>query len=193
MAGERSDSCPRLLPRALSLGDNHTNRGLYETQNTHHTKIRVHAVSANYKIERYHIPYSQKIWQECLCYHRCNCVVVLLVQLGRQWSILYSRKYWRELNLAVEPKIAITRILADLSLAVRYGIAIRIYVSRKFGEFSFGGCNIDRQTTKFNRLSKQRCLQRLNPKTIHHCSISSLVNTGSFDPLPPNTQACMHT
>ena len=26
----------------------------------------------------------------------------------------YSRKYWRELNLAVEPEIAIGRILADL-------------------------------------------------------------------------------
>ena len=48
--------------------------------------------------------------------------------------LLYSWKYWRELNLAVEPKIAIGRILVDLNLAVRYGIAIRIilYVSRKF-------------------------------------------------------------
>ena len=36
----------------------------------------------------------------------------------------YSRKYWRELNLVVEPKIT--------NLAVRYRIAIRIYVSRKF-------------------------------------------------------------
>ena len=44
----------------------------------------------------------------------------------------YSRKYWRALNLAVEPKIAIERILADLNLAVRYGIAIHIYASRKF-------------------------------------------------------------
>ena len=41
--------------------------------------------------------------------------------------IPYSRKYWRELNLVVEPQIAITRILVDLNLAVRYGIAIRIY------------------------------------------------------------------
>ena len=41
------------------------------------------------------------------------------------YSILYSRKYWRELNLVVEPKI---RILADLNLAVRYGIAIRIII-----------------------------------------------------------------
>ena len=38
----------------------------------------------------------------------------------------YSRKYWRELNLVVEPQIAITRILADLNLAVRYGIAMRV-------------------------------------------------------------------
>ena len=45
--------------------------------------------------------------------------------------IPYSPKYWRALNLAVEPKIAISRILADLNLAVRYGIAIRIYASRK--------------------------------------------------------------
>ena len=32
--------------------------------------------------------------------------------------VLYSRKYWRELNLAVGPKIAIAKILADLNLAV---------------------------------------------------------------------------
>ncbi len=44
----------------------------------------------------------------------------------------YNRKYWRELNLAVEPKIAIAIILADLNLAVRYGIAICIYASRIF-------------------------------------------------------------
>ena len=49
-----------------------------------------------------------------------------------QGELPYSWKYWRALNLAVEPKIAIERILADLNLAVRYGIAIRIYASRKF-------------------------------------------------------------
>ena len=47
-------------------------------------------------------------------------------------NVPYSQKYWQELNLAVEPKIAIVRILADLYLAVQYRIAIRIYVSRKF-------------------------------------------------------------
>ena len=56
------------------------------------------------------------------------------------YGIPHSWKYWQELNLVVEPKIAIARILADLNLAVRYGIAIRIhvhvsYVSRKFGRF----------------------------------------------------------
>ena len=49
--------------------------------------------------------------------------------------IPYSRKYWQELNLAVEPQIAITRILADLNLVVQYGIAVHIYVSRKNGGF----------------------------------------------------------
>ena len=42
------------------------------------------------------------------------------------YSIPYSQKYWRELNLVVEPKITIARILVDLNLAVRYGIAIHI-------------------------------------------------------------------
>ena len=62
----------------------------------------------------------------------------------------YSQKYWRELNLAVEPKIAIARILLDLNLVVWYGIAIRIYASRKFWQIQSGSCNIDRQIAKFN-------------------------------------------
>ena len=33
--------------------------------------------------------------------------------------LLYSQKYWRELNLAVGSKIAIAKILVDLNLAVR--------------------------------------------------------------------------
>ena len=40
---------------------------------------------------------------------------------------IYSRKYWRGLNLVVEPKIAIARILADLNLVVQYGITIHKY------------------------------------------------------------------
>ena len=50
----------------------------------------------------------------------------------RSGRIHVAENISRELNLAVKPQIAITRILADLNLAVRYGIAIRIYVSRKF-------------------------------------------------------------
>ena len=47
----------------------------------------------------------------------------------------YSWKYWRELNLVVEPKITIARILADLNLAVRYRIAIHIYARGNFDGF----------------------------------------------------------
>ena len=32
--------------------------------------------------------------------------------------IRYSWKYWRELNLVVGPKMAITKILADLNLVI---------------------------------------------------------------------------
>ena len=53
---------------------------------------------------------------------------VSIVHALRVNNMPYSRKYWRELNLVVEPKITIARILADLNLAVRYGIAIHIYV-----------------------------------------------------------------
>ena len=47
----------------------------------------------------------------------------------------YNWKYWRELNLAAEPRIAITRIWADLNLADRHNIIyiyIYIYASMKF-------------------------------------------------------------
>ena len=54
--------------------------------------------------------------------------------------ILYSQKYWRELNLVVEPKIAITRILVDL---IGTGSP---YVYMRAG---FGGYNTDHQTAKF--------------------------------------------
>ena len=36
------------------------------------------------------------------------------------------------LNLAVGPQIGIAKILADLNLAVRYGIATCIYASMKY-------------------------------------------------------------
>ena len=50
----------------------------------------------------------------------CVCVCIMCMY------VLYSWKYWWELNLAVEPQITITRILVDLNLVVWYGIAIRI-------------------------------------------------------------------
>ena len=48
------------------------------------------------------------------------------------YKVPYSRKYWRELNLVVGSQIAIANVLADLNLAVRYGIAIHIYAGKKF-------------------------------------------------------------
>ena len=57
-----------------------------------------------------------------------NLLMVATVFIG----LPYSQKYWWALNLAVKPKIAVARLLADLNLAVRYGIAICIYTNRKF-------------------------------------------------------------
>ena len=47
----------------------------------------------------------------CAC---IMCIPLLELKLLHDLEIPYSRKYWRELNLAVEPKITIARILADL-------------------------------------------------------------------------------
>ena len=64
-----------------------------------------------------------------VCYHDtvaffwalwlCSNVKGLTVtrKLNHAWYILYSRKYWWELNLAV--RMAIAKILADLNLAAR--------------------------------------------------------------------------
>ena len=60
--------------------------------------------------------------------------------------ILYSRKYWRELNLAVGPKIAIAKISVDLNLGVWQGIAIHIYASRKYWRILIW--RLQRQTAK---------------------------------------------
>ena len=80
-------------------------------------------------------------YMECVygCFHfpgpkstmSLNIMVYIFIHYMYK-CIPYSQKYWRELNLAVEPKIAIAGILVDLNLAVWYGIAIRIYASRKF-------------------------------------------------------------
>ena len=46
-----------------------------------------------------------------MCVHYDVCV---------ECGIPYSRKYWRELNLAVGSQMAIAKALADFNLAVRY-------------------------------------------------------------------------
>ena len=49
--------------------------------------------------------------------------------------IPYSRKYWRELDLAVGPKRAIAKMLADLNSAVQYKINIRIKYDTQVRKF----------------------------------------------------------
>ena len=63
--------------------------------------------------------------------------------------LLYSRKYWLELNLEVGSQLAITKKLADFNLVVWYRIAIRIlYASKKFWRILIW--QLQRQTTKFS-------------------------------------------
>ena len=50
-------------------------------------------------------------------------------------NIPYSRKYWRELNLAVGSQMAIAKALADFNLAVRYGSPYVYMRVRNFGGF----------------------------------------------------------
>ena len=54
--------------------------------------------------------------------------------VSRANGMPYSWKYWRELNLVVGSQIAISNVLADLNLVVRYRIAICtcMYASKKF-------------------------------------------------------------
>ena len=57
-----------------------------------------------------HVFGNASIWMPSLNLAACRLK-------GQQLYIIpYSRKCWRELNLAVEPKIAIAKILADLNL-----------------------------------------------------------------------------
>ena len=68
--------------------------------------------------------------------------------------ILYSRKYWRELNLTVGLKIAIATILVDLYLVVRYRIAIRIHASKKYWRIIIlAVAQTDHQSANFNSQS----------------------------------------
>ena len=50
--------------------------------------------------------------------------------------------------------MAIAKVLADFNLAVQYGIAIRIYASKKFWRILIWRAvvEIDHQTVKFNSL-----------------------------------------
>ena len=69
------------------------------------------------------------------------------------FNILYSQKYWRDLDLAVGSQNAILNVLADLNLVVRYRITIRIYASKKIlADFNLVVAQANCQTAKFNSL-----------------------------------------
>ena len=61
-------------------------------------------------------------------------------------TILYSRKYWRSLNLVVLPQTTFLTLLADLNLAVWYSIAICTCVrKKKLADFDLA---VERHTAK---------------------------------------------
>ena len=53
------------------------------------------------------------------------------------------------------------KVLADLNLAVWYGIAICIHVRKKFGRFQFGGC--EGKLPNFPAI-RQLCMKSTEPK-----------------------------
>ena len=61
-----------------------------------------------------------------------ECIAHVSCFQSRLRSLPYNWKYWWESNLAVEPKIAIARILADLNLAIGTGSP---YVYMQVGNF----------------------------------------------------------
>ena len=60
--------------------------------------------------------------------------------------ILYSWKYWRELNLAAGSHMAICNCI--INLAAQYGIAIPICIF--LADFNLAVAKADRQTAKFS-------------------------------------------
>ena len=72
-------------------------------------------------------------------------------------QLSYNQKDWQELNLVVGSQIAITNILADLNLAVRYRIAIRTYASKKFWRIIIW--QLLRQSTKPPNLTSRQIFQ----------------------------------
>ena len=70
---------------------------------------------------------------QCMCTLLSYRLIVHRLCHSNGTSVIpYSRKYWRESNLAVRSQIAITNVLVDLNLVVWYRITIRIYVNKKF-------------------------------------------------------------
>ena len=66
------------------------------------------------------------------CMGRSHLYLTATLRVLPNLQVPYRQKIWQELNLADRLESARAKILADLNLAVRYGIAIRIYACKKY-------------------------------------------------------------
>ena len=67
------------------------------------------------------------------------------------YNVPYNWKIWQGLNLADRLESARAKILADLNLAVLYGIDIHIYACKKYWRtFNLAVVGANCQTAKFN-------------------------------------------
>ena len=88
-------------------------------------------------------------WREKL-YQMITLVVKIQLSLKEATGIPYSHEYWRSLNLAVLSQTKFFTLLADLNLAVWYGIAIRTCTREKnLADFNLA---VERHTTKQRNL-----------------------------------------
>ena len=84
-------------------------------------------------------------WREKL-YPMITLVVKIQFSLKEATGIPYSREYWRSLNLEVLSQTMFFTLLADLNLAVWYGIAIRTCTRKKI--LVIFNLAVERHTTK---------------------------------------------
>ena len=111
------------------------------------TQANIHAYYV-----RFHSNSKARAFPLCSFFNIITGTLLLIIITTRAWLYLaYSRKYWWELNLVVGSQIAIINVLVDLNLAVRYGIAIRIYASKKFWRILIW--QLLKQTTKPTNLT----------------------------------------
>ena len=82
---------------------------------------------------RYHVALS--ISQKIILLRKWTDIYAHSLVYRILWIIPYSRKYWRGLNLAVEPEISFARILSDLNNIILGCSTGSPYVYMRVGNF----------------------------------------------------------